>query len=468
MTLDTLNEDPNQLTEFELNSVISLLGPTLNNFMNISPSNYPSISGRFQKRVVNTLKKITERLVVYQDRIDRTPPLLQRISEIEEMFKTLSLRESPPIKIGLKIGVFCDLDCNDHNGAVLRLIQDAFISKLPFITTRSLMCGAELDDPKHEWSYLLVSALEHIIVNSLDQWDVYQQFHQDREGEYLVFLPKALCPDKEGLEKLHALDFVADGISLKQTSINNIFQPTKEKGTLEGLFQLFSSSPTLEKVFYLGGHGNHDMVVSFESKHYLELLDFLKFQKCRGVMIASCFAGGESSLLTIGCDSATASKSSQSIPGSSRPYVMVIRSIGGLSATSDGQTENDINTNMQGFVEFIENGTATVSSFRKRVNKIEGSKFKIPNISMQICFPHQGGVPVGFRPVGEGLYAYAITYNLVKQKELESKQIFRQGVESAHSVVTIEYEKLICLHPMVVNLHLHIICKNAILLSMIP
>lgn len=468
LTLNTLNEDPDLLSEFRLNAVISLLGSTLNEIMNIDYEHYKYTSAKFKVKTVNVLTKITQRLLVYKDRTDRAEPLLDRISGIQELVQNLSIREESSIKIELKIALFCDLDCWDHNGAILSLVYNSFQSKFPFITTRSLLCGAEIDDPTYDWSYLFISGFHHMIASTLDEWEVFQEFNDGKEGDFLVFLPKAFCPGAKGVDKLRALDFVADGVSLQPASINGMFKPTKEKGTFERLLNLFSPSPMIEKLFYLGGHGSDDAVASFQTEHYLQLLEFLKFQKCKGVMISSCCAGGESSFLTIGCDSIRPKHTWEMIPTHSRPYVIVIRSIGGMSVVAEGGTETDIQKNMDDFAEFVEKGTATIASFRKRINKIEEGSSKVANISMQICFSHPGGVPVGFRLVGEGARAFSITYNFVKQKELEAKMLLQQGGIAPCYDVTVENEQLICIHPMIANLSINIHSPVPILLSMMP
>jgi ankyrin repeat protein len=335
------------------------------------------------------------------------PDVVMRVEAATKPTLLPSAENPEKFHIGLKIGFFCDVDCPDDNGAVLRGAINSIENGVPFITTRSLLSGSNIGDLDKSSYYR--KALEKLLIQSDTEWNIFEQIDPDGGEGFLVFIPKSLGPDKSPLETLENFDFRAD--SLKPIPKEALFQESKKRGpTIGGFSKLFRENPKINKIFDLTGHGDQSMIGSLSLIHYKEFTKFLDTQKCKGLIIKSCSAGGESSLYNI---------PEKNTP---HPFLILTRSIGDFEAFTNQKAEKNLSLFYDEFAKFLEESPQTIDSLRKTIDKIEGSDEKVPGNLLQAYFPHSPNIPGGFRPVTEHQTAFSLTYAKVKQAEIEGKR----------------------------------------------
>jgi len=83
------------------------------------------------------------------------------------------------------------------------------------------------------------------------------------------------------------------------------------------------------------------------------------------------------------------------------------------------------------------------------LEKVEQGQSKSPANFVQIYFPHSAGIPGGFRAVGEQGIGFPLTYNLVKQRELESKKMPGRPSIEENPEIEIEERGFLETYPLV-------------------
>ncbi|MBS0616482.1 MAG: hypothetical protein JSR58_08030 [Verrucomicrobia bacterium] len=346
--------------------------------------------------------------------------------------------------IQLKISFFSDIDAPDHNEAISRDMLNAIQSKTPFITTKSLLRGMGIDQ-KGLSPIDTTLKIEGALLKHEADWDVFMK------GAFVIFLPKVLLKDKTGIEKLKNLDFIADG-SLQPVTLKTAFQESEKKGDLQSFFALFSPKPQVDKLFYLCGHGGSRSVGGLNRTNYLQFLQFLDKERCRGLVITSCYSGGQSSLMT------TSEEEKREIPqfeeaAIQHTFMTLVRSIGDFVTYPGQPSEKEIGLLFDELGLFLDSSTTqTESALRKVIEKVEAGKSKNATNLIRVYFPPTAGVPGGFRTVNEWGTAAVLTYATTKRrKEL---------------IVT--NKQFLQIHPLVVDSPIEVKGKMPILLSMIP
>lgn len=341
-------------------------------------------------------------------------------------------KEESTKPITLKLMIFSNLDAQDANGIILRNIESAFKQEIPFITTRSQLCCSGEDNISSD-----IFNLRHQAEEKSAEWDIYQQ----SGSEYLLFLPKSLLSEKQGLEKLNALDFVTDG-SLKKIEPKDAFQVISvQKATVQQFAGFFVDKPKVNKLFYLSGHGLSNTVGGLKDSNYLQFLDVLEDQRCKCLILASCYSGGESSLLHL------PKPLEDKAPHS---FIVIPLSIGDF-ATSGYETKTRNNKNfLNQLATFIDDGKPkTKGRLRGVLKGFSGSE--ISNYS-QVYFPPAKDSPGGFTPIGEVDIAHSIT--LIKA---------RGGRE-----IDVADTDVLEINPTLVNAKVKVKGDNVKLLSLIP
>ena len=93
---------------------------------------------------------------------------------------------------------------------------------------------------------------------------------------------------------------------------------------------------------------------------YKDFLHFLDAQKCRGLTITSCMAGGESSLTNI----------PSSLADPPHQFPVIVRSVGDFVTMRQELLEKDLDTYFQELATFI-GGAQTVGRLRKAIQAAE-------------------------------------------------------------------------------------------------
>src|SRR5262249_31315779 len=79
----------------------------------------------------------------------------------------------------LNLVICCDIDAQDHNGAIHQLANRAIQSKVPLITSKALL--SEIDNDFFKSS---LDSLNKLIASKAGEWDFYL------EGELVLCIPK--------------------------------------------------------------------------------------------------------------------------------------------------------------------------------------------------------------------------------------------------------------------------------------
>lgn len=352
-------------------------------------------------------------------------------TKVEMVRKTiLSIEKAPVIEGPLKLAIFLDIDGPDHNNAITMTQMTALDGGIPFITSRAILTGSEYIAGGLSRGYGKLAECK-------EKWEIYAH------GEFLVFLPKTLLSGASEKEKLKALDLAYDG-TLRRITPMEALRGSGGKRDYQKLTEIFSPTPTRNKVIYIDGHGGLQTVAALEKETLLKFLGFLKEQKCVALTISSCFSGGTSTEFYLPPEESL----------ESLPYPVIVRSIGDFPSRSNQDAEDDLKFYLDEVASFFQQPVPpTVAHFRRMLIKAEQSKEKVPQNLVQIYFPHDPRSPGGFRPVGEGGKSLSLTYVELKKSP--------KGI-------SVRQKKFLELHPLVVKAPLIFEDKAPVLLSMIP
>ncbi len=443
----------------ELDALVKMLSRAIFNFSEHTKGGFKSVSQSFHGKIITTLTSLNNHLEGYQIHDTRVMGIIEKIKELHSnLFADSLIIPQKTFQIALKISFFCDVDSNDHNGATLASLVIAIDRKIPFITTRSLFRGIYIDEEEEgrDKTEQLISLVESCLFNKHFIWDIFLDYEGDKEGEFLLFLPKSLLPGRLPYEKLQELDFIADGTVLRKISFLQALRRPRGKANLNSFFRLFADTATVDKLFNLSGHGDHLLVGGLKINHYRQFLDFMEKQRCRALAISSCYAAGGSSLFSLA--------STEQQP---RKFLMIVRSIGDLSMETGYETDFEIDKYFDELGTHLQERSSTLVSLRLMTEKVEKNKTKGAKALMRVCFPHHSSAPIGFRPLGESGSGFSVTYQLIKQKELAASGVL-PGTHKKKATICLWKKKYLQLHPMIMNITLVWYELDPRILSMIP
>ena len=417
-----------------------------------------------QESLAHLLKKAETELSGCKTQTKKICDVRSQIFQVQKTLETAPVQEKLKVvnpKIELKISFFCDIDTTDHNGFVARKVINSIEQECPFITTRSVLMGSSIATDKSISNDSCSSQIQNLLFENHDKWEIFQQ-HDASGEEFLVFLPKTVKPDKTGAEKLQALDLAADG-SLTAVSVSEVYASPPKPGNnnINAFFRLFTPNPKIAKLVDFVGHGSGTGIVGgLSPENYRKFLDFLEVQKCKGLIVSSCYAGGINTFQNI--PDAQGDPARFEEKQKDRNFSVVVRSIGDFVAVGGQAAEQNLKGFYDEFAAFAESPQGqTVSKFRQFLNRVEGdlSNSKFFANFVQVYFPHSAGIPSGFQLVGEGQNHLDLTYAQLKQLEIQ------YGLESP---IQIENFSLLELHPSVINNTLRFTQYDPYLFSMIP
>lgn len=337
-------------------------------------------------------------------------------------------RPVPPNEDPIPLQFLCDVDCADHNGAIVQRLVDGIKSQVPVITSRALFQRQNQGEGLNYFSNEVVGKLA-------ETYEIYAK------GAYLILLPKTIgSPEKLDL----------DPNVLKKITLEEAFRITNDKPTIEEFQELFVESPAHPKLVYIAGHGGVGSPAGFTPEHYRKFLEWAEKQHCQGLLITSCYSGGASVMHHL-----PQQNDQQNTPGTSFP--VFVRSIGDLVTKGGQEPEMHIDRFFSKLTELLKSpGGHTIFRLRKAVQELENKEEKEPVNLLQVYFPASRDSPGGFRPVGEGGKSSDLTYVRYRRQQIEEGS------------VTVKNKDFIEVAPVMVECPLVIESKSPVLLSTVP
>lgn len=385
--------------------------------------------------VGQTLKDRTVKILNQIDQEVKTIPKgsTDKIQEIQAKILSFKKELRAPIvpKIDGTLVFICDIDSSDHNGAMLNRVVDLLTYPAPFITSRSLIAGANRCD--YSASYPSDSALEILSKNAED----WVAFVSPVNEEMVLFFPRS------EISEIKSLGMRAD---LKQISITEALSGPRGKSNLEGFQSFFNPEPEGSKLIYLAGHGGVGRPGGMDKEHYLEFLSFIEEQGCRGLALTTCYGGGESSLIPLPVEG----KDGVSYP-------IITHSIGDYPTLSGQNVEENIQYRLAVFRSILESsGSSNISRWQKRIRTYEAGRWKPAVNQMQIYFPSSMRSHGGFRPSVEVAGVYPLTIVAMERFRVISNEIVLKDQQQLE------------VFPTVVDLPIRFEGADPVLMSMTP
>ena len=491
--LDAINNELKLAFQKTTNSnsllnIINRLGESLLSFNDISLKDVQGLDADLKNRMVAVI-------ISLQFHLDHTTTLSRQVRQISQQLSCLmtpflvssgdehnssginhSIDLQLPIK--LKAAIFSHIDNIDHNGVFHQEMIQCLKQEVPFITSRSLMAGINIQQTES----LLQSrvALDDELLNHTESWCFYE-LKQEYGGEFLVFIPKSLLgTGPEGVQ-LRSLDFNAD--KLHRISLLEVF--SKQPGTLhfDGLCHLFVENPQIAKLFYFAGHGGNNIISGLAADNYKKFLALMERQHCQGLTISSCASSGVSSLLTFSLHKVQPTNPSN--PKYPVSFPICMRSIGDFPTFKQSSE-----LNFKEYFDLIEKNIRTkafqtLANWRKVIQTTEKTKEKIWQNYAKIYLPQSLRLPQGFRPIGEHNTGYSLTslaagkarliphdFKLteedLKNNSLTSLVSKAFKANAKKGSIELQNYKFIYLHPIEVKSTLVFKENDPLLISMIP
>ncbi len=453
-----------------INTIISNLAKLLNQLEVHVDQGFTPLTEGHKPDISDALQELRETLHSYTHlHIQELPPgnysqlkrLHESIEKIENAISmtTLFTRTISPLK-AVSLVYFCDMNSSDHNGAILSRVVNAIKQEVPFIISASLLQCQGLKENKH-YSREIDAAL---LMNQTK----FQIYHK---GGVLVFIPHSFLSEKSEKEKLEAFDFKTDG-SLTKIHARRVNLVSQEKVTTTNIQNLFSDKPKANKIFHITGHGSPTKVAAMDKNEYKKFLSFLESQKCKGLAITSCSAGGESSLLSTPEE---ASKKNASFLDHEKPqsYPTIVHSLGDFASFANQEAQKDLKGFLNEFAKFIESSNVkTAEQFGKQVKAFEGGKGKIPFNLIKLYPAHSPEALGKFEVINERGEDFALTITKVRGAELASKKVNPEltqlKTDGEAAIIVIENAKRLEIYPLVTFPPLIFVEENPLLISMIP
>lgn len=422
-------------------------------------------------RAISILKTIEDQLE--ENRLflgaKKIKSLQIKLLRVHELFAPPSLtnaNERPKIaKIDMHLAFICDLEGPDNNGAMLCLIRDLLESRIPFITTRSVLCGV---NTVRNLSFILV--VEKMILKKAAEWSIFQE-NSELGEEFLLFIPTSTTGENQAAELLKSLDFKADGTLKKITPTQALSLP-RTKPPLDSFFNLFvekSDKSYKSKLIFVAGHGDVGQPSGISKKEYPSFLHFLNKKNCRAMITFSCYAGGKSTLIHLNQANADYlaqqevyyHRSSKELKPVRFP--VIVRSIQDFPTAINQKAEADFMTFFSELTKLLESGIGeTVDNLRNVIKKSEKGIEKRELNLAQVYFPSPN-CPAGFQSIGEGNKSFSLTFNKMNREKILMKQ-----KASEPNGLLVDNKQFLEFHPIVMNYPIIFRRKNPILLSMIP
>ncbi len=366
----------------------------------------------------------------------------------------------------LCLGILLNTDIPDTNSGVLDQVKVFIKQGFPFIATRSLLNNDDNFDANKSLSNR--TEVEMMLLKNQAEWDIYELTDG---SDFVLFLPKKLLPEKQGAEKLKALDFVSDSKEIRHITPEEVFKNNEGTKNIDSFFKFFDKNPKINKIFDITGHGEKNCVGSLKEKNYKKFLSFIEKQNCKGLVISSCYAGGEPSLLNMP-PKAPDARFIEDKKGHS--FLTIVRSIGDFPIYGVSIAEKDTWAFYRRVSNFIELHDQTNLKLKRVLDKSQTKFSDTERFQHQLAksyFPHSADIPSGFRGVGETGLGFSLTYDLCRIYELMPHQRFNKtthGLSIHTNELPIISKEFIEVYPLIINCPIRFKSVDPILLSMTP
>jgi hypothetical protein len=311
----------------------------------------------------------------------------QRVLEIAKG-EDLPVQQPLPSVAPTMIHFFFDIDEQDQNGATTSFLANAIETNSAIVTSRFIFQGTNQKDVS------ISIPMEKMVEND---YDIYTN------GPYLVFVPKSLGATEQ--ERLKKMDLKQESIT--KITLEEAWKKKEDSPTLEQFKSLFKENGDQPKLIHIAGHAGTEVLAGMNQKHYLQFLNWIKNQKCQGMLLTTCYSGGNSSKLHL--PQKNPNKSDAPAPVS---FPVIVRSIGDFLVYSKQDADKDTQKLMNQLQSFWQKGkNQTVAKTKRMVTEFE-KEFprKIATNQIQVYFPSASDSPGGFRALGESGLSDVITY----------------------------------------------------------
>lgn len=339
-----------------------------------------------------------------------------------------SVKECEPV---LNLVILCDIDVKDHNSAISKLIKGTTSEKIPFIASKSILCGINLSENFHIRGEIKASIFQDYM-----NWTLY------KKGEIILFIPKSYPV------KVEALGFdMGDLEEIKH--IKEIFEGPIGNPKLEDILSFLNTS--IKKRIILDGHGDDSYIGGLNLEHYHKFVECLSKSKGESLEVISCQSGGISSLEHYYFETKHVDESPPDgkkitlMKKTQPPFPILVRSIGSFAIHDNDCRYKDHFRHLDTWLN--KKGSYTVPKLQDLFHSLSLADIRLRDFkhNLQVKFPHSSDVPGGFRPLGETPDVQILTYAGLRTLEL---------AKIDH--LTIKQKKIIEILPLRVNLPLHI------------
>lgn len=400
------------------------------------------------KYEVSYLKNELKHLGVSDVRLNE---IERRIVEIQQAILAIP-QSSGLTQPAVPLVFLCDIDGQDFNGAMFEDIRGCMIAEIPFITTQRIFTGSARK-PENDDADLSMEELYKIN----EKFDIFLR------GLFYIFIPKSFALERAPHNKLELFDIGNEEAHL--VGLGDLLSIKEGKPTMDGFIDMFSQAKH-DKFVSICGHGGLNSVAGLSVENYQAFLALMERQRCKGLMVMSCYAAGSTSMLHL-----TSSDADRVYPAVTFP--VILHSIGDFTTNMNIESygEGDLFLKLPQLLDAP--GGRTTKKVRKLLETEEvGIDRKHATNLMRVYFPHRGDVPGGFSSVGEGKKTFSLTYANYRKYQLngniperpQSDQMRRRVVNT----IVVSGKDYIEVAPIVITSPVLIAGKKAIVLSMIP
>jgi hypothetical protein len=449
--------------EININKTISELGTLLQNLeRNVKVGFTPNVE-KAMPNIGESLQELRQnfnsfsRNQVNEVHFGKLSEINERIENIEKAVsvQTIFGERFKPLKV-VSLIYFCDMYVRDKNGSIAIEVKQALEQELPFIISSSMLQEKGENDTNISLNQMRETlSLQHM------KFDIYQ-----KDG-LLIFIPISHLEGESEKIKLTSFDFKSDG-SLKKISADKALRIHPEKVDVSKLSNLFIDKPIKDKTFYISGHGGNTTVAGMNEVQAKEIFEsFLPWQRCKGLALSSCGAGGTTSALHIP-DSPSKEVASFLDQEKAHLFHTIVRSLDDSIIGSGYKAEEDLKGFINVFNKLVESTKIkTAKEFGNEINALEAGKDKYFGNLIKLYSRQSAGVPGNFQLLNERKEDFPLTIHEVKAREIESK--LSEGSNKATPRIVIENQKRVAVFPLVTNPTLIFEGQeNPILRSMLP
>lgn len=416
------------------------------------------------KRHIVKLIKCVDKEIIQSCR-DNGGKIHRTLKRVENILKGSSVEKikSDTQKTNIQIAFIGDIDCPDHNGAMHNIVATAFMDKVPFITTKSILLGlgnsklGKMRNSTLSWDFS-----KELLMKESPPWRIYEQAHTQYGSEFVIFLPPTSFSSEDNDQQiLQSFDFVIDG-SIKRIPIEEAFSFPQQHPQIEGFISLFNQDPQHPKIFFLAGHGGVGKPAALAGENYKKMLSFLSTQKCNGLALQSCFSGGKSSLLHLKNNKQEFDELTENCS-----FPVIIHSIGDFPTNGFSPSLQKLSEFLNAFTLTLESRKAVTSnSMKQAIQAIEKNELKSEVNYIQMYLPTTGDSPGGFRPLIEKDDCFSLSYQAIQKAHLGTRN--PQEEEDPLTPTILTNRNVVAIHPVVCQVALLLESEKPILISMIP